>query len=249
MEIFLHPETYVALLTLIILEIVLGVDNIIFISIVTNKLPHKLQKRARVTGLTLAMGFRVFLLLTITWLISFTHPLFSIGKFAFSARDMILLIGGLFLIAKSTSEISSKMEGPGAKRERDSNVSNFFMAIVQIIMLDIIFSFDSILTAIGLTDQVILMIIAVIVAIVIMMIFAEKISDIIRKHPSLEILALAFLILIGFTLVLDAIHTHVPKGYVYSAVAFSLSVQMILIRMKKNTGTEPVQLKRKMEKD
>lgn len=248
MEIFLHFETYIALLTLIILEIVLGVDNIIFISIVTNKLPHHLQKRARVTGLTLAMGFRVFLLLTITWLIGFTKPLFSIGKFDFSARDLILLVGGLFLIAKSTSEISSKMEGP-VLPNRESNVSNFFMAIVQIIMLDLIFSFDSILTAIGLTDQVILMIIAVIVAIVIMMIFAEKISDIIKQHPSLEVLALAFLILIGFTLVLDAIHTHVPKGYIYSAVAFSLSVQMILIRMKKNVEVDPVQLKKKIKKN
>lgn len=247
MEIFLHPETYIALFTLIILEIVLGVDNIIFISIVTNKLPHHLQKRARVTGLTLAMGFRIFLLLTITWLISFTQPLFSIGKFEFSGRDLILLIGGLFLIAKSTSEISSKMEGP-AQHKKESNVSTFFMAIVQIIMLDLIFSFDSILTAIGLTDQVILMIIAVIIAVVIMMIFAEKISSIIKQHPSLEVLALAFLILIGFTLVLDAIHTHVPKGYVYSAVAFSLSVQMILIRMKKNVAEDPVQLKSRIKK-
>lgn len=250
MEIFLQPETYIALLTLIVLEIVLGVDNIIFISIVTNKLPTHLQRRARVSGLTAAMAFRIFLLLTITWLIGFTKPLFSIGKFIFSARDLILLIGGLFLIAKSTTEISNKMEGVGVrKKERDSSVSTFFKAIIQIIMLDLIFSFDSILTAIGLTDQVILMIIAVIIAVVIMMIFAEKISDIIKQHPSLEVLALAFLILIGFTLVLDAIHTHVPKGYVYSAVAFSLSVQMLLIRMKKPTEAGPVELKRRMKEE
>lgn len=246
MEIFLLPETYIALFTLIILEIVLGVDNIIFISIVSNKLPGHLQNRARVTGLTLSMAFRIFLLLTITWLIGFTQPLFSIGKFELSARDLILLIGGLFLIAKSTSEISSKMEGP-APHKKESNVSTFFMTIVQIIMLDLIFSFDSILTAIGLTDQVILMIIAVIIAVVIMMIFAEKISGIIKKHPSLEVLALSFLILIGFTLVLDAIHTHVPKGYVYSAVAFSLMVQVILIRIKKNVTEEPVRLKSRIK--
>ncbi|MCB0497889.1 MAG: TerC family protein [Cyclobacteriaceae bacterium] len=248
MELFLQPETYVALFTLIVLEIVLGVDNIIFISIVTNKLPTNWQKRARITGLTLAMAFRIFLLLIITWLIGFTKPLFAIGNFDFSGRDLILLIGGLFLIAKSTSEISSKMEGNVVK-EHKSNINNFFMAILQIIMLDLIFSFDSILTAIGLTEHVILMIIAVIVAVVIMMIFAEKISNIIKKHPSLEVLALSFLILIGFTLVLDAVHRHVPKGYVYSAVAFSLLVQLLLIRIKKNTKTEPVHLKSRMEEN
>jgi len=245
MEVFLLPETYIALFTLILLEIVLGVDNIIFISIVTNKLEMALQKRARFIGLSLAMLFRVGLLLTITWLIGFTKPMLTVATFEFSGRDLILLIGGLFLIAKSTSEISNKMEGI-AHSEKSTKTFSFKMAILQVIILDLIFSFDSILTAIGLTDEILLMIIAVIVSVIIMMVFAEKTSTVIKKYPSLEVLALAFLILIGFTLVLDAVHKHIPKGYVYSAVAFSLGVQLILIKIR-TTSENPVQLKRRME--
>ena len=248
MEIFLLPQTYVALLTLILLEVVLGVDNIIFISIVTNKLPQDVQKRARGIGLGLAMLFRVGLLLTITWLIGFTKPVLTIASYELSGRDLILLVGGLFLIAKSTSEINTKMEGIALNEGKKTKVYSFKMAIIQIIMLDLIFSFDSILTAIGLTDEVLLMIIAVIVAVLIMMIFAEKISAIIKQYPSLEVLALAFLILIGFTLVLDAIHTHIPKGYVYSAVAFSLGVQLLLIKIRK-VSTHPVQLKHRVDEE
>jgi len=248
MEIFLLPQTYLALLTLILLEVVLGVDNIIFISIVTNKLEPELQKKARIIGLGLAMLFRVGLLLTITWLIGFTKPLLTIASYELSGRDMILLVGGLFLIAKSTSEINSKMEGIAHHNEKKTKTFSFKMAITQIILLDLIFSFDSILTAIGLTDEVLLMIIAVIVAVFVMMIFAEKISAIIKQYPSLEVLALAFLILIGFTLVLDAIHTHIPKGYVYSAVAFSLGVQLLLIKIRK-TSTHPVQLKHRIDEE
>lgn len=247
MEIFLLPQTYIALFTLILLEVVLGVDNIIFISIVTNKLSPAVQKKARFIGLGLAMLFRVVLLLTITWLIGFTKPLLTIASYELSGRDMILIIGGVFLIAKSTSEINNKMEGitHGGK---STKVYSFKMAIIQIIMLDLIFSFDSILTAIGLTDEVLLMIIAVIVAVFIMMIFAEKISSIIKQYPSLEVLALAFLILIGFTLVLDAIHQHIPKGYVYSAVAFSLGVQLLLIKIRKKS-VHPVELKHRIDED
>ena len=248
MEIFLLPETYLALLTLILLEVVLGVDNIIFISIVTNKLEPGVQKKARIIGLGLAMLFRVGLLLTITWLIGFTKPILTIATYELSGRDMILLVGGLFLIAKSTSEINSKMEGLSHNDKKNAKTFSFKMAITQIILLDLIFSFDSILTAIGLTDEVLLMIIAVIVAVFVMMIFAEKISAIIKQYPSLEVLALAFLILIGFTLVLDAIHTHIPKGYVYSAVAFSLGVQLLLIKIRK-TSTHPVQLKHRVDEE
>ncbi len=244
MEIFLHPQTYVALLTLILLEIVLGIDNIIFISIITNKLPKPKQAKARLVGLALAMVFRIGLLLTITWLIGFTAPLLTVAGFELSGRDLILLAGGLFLIAKSTSEINNKLEGI-THHQKDKKTGSFMMAIVQIIMLDLIFSFDSILTAIGLTDDVILMILAVIIAVLVMMVFAEKISAIIKQYPSLEVLALAFLILIGFTLTLDAIHKHIPKGYVYTAVAFSLGVQLILIKIRKKT--DPVVLHRKLE--
>ncbi len=241
MDIFLLPQTYIALFTLILLEIVLGVDNIIFISIVTNKLPTAVQKKARIIGLALAMGFRIGLLLTITWLIGLTKTILTVGSYDLSGRDLILLVGGLFLIAKSTSEINNKMEGVSHTKKNKKTYS-FKTAILQIILLDLIFSFDSILTAIGLTDDVILMIIAVIVSVLIMMTFAEKISSIIKQYPSLEVLALAFLILIGFTLLLDAIHKHIPKGYVYSAVAFSLGVQLLLIKIRKKVAN-PVQLK------
>ncbi len=234
MEIFLLPQTYIALFILILLEIVLGVDNIIFISIITNKLPSSVQKRARIIGLGFAMVFRLGLLLIISWLIGLTKPLFSIASFDFSGRDIILFIGGLFLIAKSTSEINNKIEGVSHDKKSTKTYS-FKMAIFQIIMLDLIFSFDSILTAIGLTNEVILMVIAIVVSVLVMMIFAERISATIKQYPSLEVLALAFLILIGFTLILDALQMHIPKGYVYSAVAFSLSVQLLLIKIRKKS--------------
>ncbi len=247
MEIFLLPQTYIALFTLILLEIVLGVDNIIFISIVTNKLSPSVQKRARMIGLGFAMIFRLGLLLIITWLIGLTKPILTIASFDFSGRDIILLIGGLFLIAKSTSEINSKMEGISHEKKNTKTYS-FKMAIFQIILLDLIFSFDSILTAIGLTDAIVLMVIAIIVSVLVMMIYAERISAIIKQYPSLEVLALAFLILIGFTLILDGLQMHVPKGYVYSAVAFSLGVQLLLIKIRKKSE-HPVQLKHRSDEE
>ncbi len=235
MDIFLQPESWFALLTLTLLEIVLGVDNIIFISIVTNKLPDQDQSKARVTGLAFALIFRIGLLFGISYMIHLTAPLFSVGSFEFSWRDLILSIGGLFLIAKSTSEINHKMEGP----EKDTTTTkshSFGYTIIQIIILDIIFSFDSILTAVGLTEVLILMISAVTISMLIMITFANKIANVISKHPSLEVLALSFLILIGFMLMVDALHYHVPKGYIYFAVFFSLFVQLvnIRIRQKKN---------------
>ncbi|MFT4739030.1 MAG: putative tellurium resistance membrane protein TerC [Cyclobacteriaceae bacterium] len=239
MEIFLLPETWIALLTLTLLEIVLGVDNIIFISIVTNKLPPHQQPKARYLGLTLALVFRIGLLLGITWIITFTEPLFTVFAVAFSGRDLILLGGGLFLIFKSTTEIHHKMEGGG--HDTSKGVSRSFTStIVQIILLDIIFSFDSILTAIGLTDEILLMVIAVVISIGVMMVFAKKISDFIAKHPSLEVLALSFLILIGFMLSVEAMHHHVPKGYIYFAVFFSLIVEILNMRVRK--GSHPVKL-------
>lgn len=232
MELFLSLDTWIALLTLTFLEIVLGIDNIIFISIVAGKLPKEDQPKARIIGLSLALVVRIILLLGISWLIGLTDPVLTIYDFKLSWRDIILAVGGLFLIAKSTSEIHHKMEGDEHEMEVKKPKA-FSNAIVQIVLLDIIFSFDSILTAVGLTDEIVLMIIAVFLSIIVMMLFAKAISDFVNKHQTLQILALSFLILIGFMLVVEAVHTHVPKGYIYFAVFFSLVVEVINIRARK----------------
>jgi predicted tellurium resistance membrane protein TerC len=242
MEIFLQPETWLALLTLTFFEVVLGIDNIIFISIVSNKLPIEIRGRTRNIGLLLAMGVRILLLLTITWVMKFKEPLFTVpGTIVFgedmpiSGRDLILILGGLFLIAKSTREINHEMEGEEEAAVEGGGTAkvNVTGIIVQIILLDIIFSFDSILTAVGLTNQVIIMIIAVVLSIGIMIVFSGKISDFIHKHPSMEVLALGFLILIGFMLFLEGLHKEVPKGYVYFAIVFSMIIEMVNIRVRK----------------
>lgn len=264
MEIFLHAETWLALITLTFFEIILGIDNIIFISIIANRLPVEIRARTRNFGLMLAMGVRIILLLGITWVIGFTEPLFTLGditpeflyKFIqeehpFSGRDLILMFGGLFLIAKSTREINHEIEGEEDETEKSMkpqvNVSGI---ILQIILIDIIFSFDSILTAVGLTKQVLLMIIAVIFSIGIMMVFAGKISDFINKHPSMEVLALGFLILIGFMLFLEGLEYDIPKGYIYFAVAFSLLIEMVNIRIRnrEKRKREEAKEKRKVKK-
>lgn len=248
MEIFLLSETWVALVTLTFLEIVLGIDNIIFISIVTDKLPESQQNKGRIIGLALALLFRVGLLLGITWIIGFSEPLFSVLDHAVSGRDLILLVGGLFLIAKSTSEIHHKLEGASEDREPGNKVAlTMSSALVQIVALDMVFSFDSILTAIGLTEHVIIMIIAVVLSMLVMMLFSGAISRFINNRPTLQILALAFLILIGFMLILDAMGQHVPKGYIYFAVAFSLIVEMVNMRLRKNKNA--VQLNKHMTSD
>lgn len=241
MEIFLMSETWIALLTLTFLEIVLGVDNIIFISIVSNKLPAEQQGKARNIGLLCALLFRVILLLGISYIIQFTEPLFSLFGTDFSGRDLILAGGGLFLLFKSTVEIHHKMEGE-AKEVKPNTAKSLGSVIFQIIVLDLIFSFDSILTAVGLVDEVIIMIIAVVIALVIMMVFAGRISRFINKHPTLQILALSFLILIGFMLLVEGFHVEVPKGYIYFAVFFSLGVEIINMRMRKNAGSSKVEL-------
>ncbi len=241
MEIFLQTDTWISLLTLTFLEIVLGVDNIIFISIVSNKLPESQQARARNLGLTLALFFRIGLLLGISYIIKFTAPLFTIMENDFSGRDLILFFGGLFLLTKSTLEIHHKMEGE--PEEIKANSSNKIGAVLaQIVFLDIIFSFDSILTAVGLVEHVSIMIIAVIISLGVMMTFAGRISKFINKHPTLQVLALSFLILIGFMLVLEGFHFEVPKGYIYFAVFFSLAVEIINLRMK-GKSNKPVKLK------
>jgi predicted tellurium resistance membrane protein TerC len=226
----------IALLTLTFLEIVLGVDNIIFISIVSNKLPESERAQARNIGLLMALFLRVGLLFGITWVIGFSEPLFAIFGHSFSGRDLILAGGGLFLMAKSTMEIHHKMDVmENHQTEAKEEKVNMSMIIAQIVLLDVIFSFDSILTAVGLTDQLMIMIIAVIIAMFIMMAFSGKISGFISKHPSLEVLALSFLILIGFMLMVESFGHHVPKGYMYFAVFFSLLVEVLNINIRKTT--------------
>ncbi len=232
MEIFLQAETYVALLTLTFLEIVLGIDNIIFISIATGKLPAKQQPRVRTIGMIMALVFRIILLTLITWIIQLTEPLFTIGETAFSVRDVILLAGGIFLIWKSVTEIHQKILAEHPEAHHKTKIKPGAV-IFQIILLDMVFSFDSILTAIGLSKQLIIMILAVIIAMIVMISFAGVISRFINDHPTLQILALAFLILIGFTLALEAFHKEIPKGYVYVAVLFSFSVELINLRVRK----------------
>lgn len=245
MELFLEPGTWLALLTLTFLEIVLGVDNIIFISIISNKLPEAKRSKARNIGLLLALVMRVGMLFGITWIITFTEPLFTVFEQGISGRDLILLVGGLFLIGKSTSEIHHKMEGE-TEQVKESPGAKMGNVILQIVMLDLIFSFDSILTAIGMTEHLILMVIAVIISMLIMMIFAGKISAFIKKHPTLEVLALSFLILIGFMLVLESFEMHVPKGYIYFAVFYALIVEVLNLRIRRKKRN-PIELRKRIE--
>jgi predicted tellurium resistance membrane protein TerC len=237
MEIFLQADTWIALLTLTFMEIVLGIDNIIFISLVAGKLPEEQQKKARIGGLGLALIMRILLLFSITWIIGLTKPVLTLGGFELSWRDLILIGGGIFLLIKSTLEIHHKVEGQVNETEI-KKVSSFGYAILQIVLLDLIFSFDSILTAIGLTDQLILMIIAVTISIIVMMIFARAVGDFVNKHPTIQILALSFLILIGVMLIIEGAHYHVPKGYIYFAIFFSLAIEMLNMRYRKKNVSD-----------
>ena len=229
MEIFFQLETYVALFTLTIIEIILGIDNIIFISIVTNKVKKESRNKARVTGLLLALVLRIIMLFGLTWFIGLTKPIL----YDFSIKDLILFFGGGFLIFKSVIEISHKINGNfDEKIQTDKSVS-LKSIIWQIVAIDFVFSVDSILTAIGLTEILLVMVIAVIISILFMIIYSSKISDIIDRYPSLEILALCFLILIGFTLILEAAHIEIPKGFIYFALFFTLGVELINIKFRR----------------
>ncbi|MGV3504470.1 MAG: TerC family protein [Adhaeribacter sp.] len=248
-DIFLSADTWISLLTLTFMEVVLGIDNIIFISIVAGKLPRELQGKARNIGLTLALIFRVLLLLGISWIVGLKTPLFHLNlpflesDFGVTGRDLILLAGGLFLIAKSTTEIHHKLEGDEMSQDHTSKtVPTLGKVIFQIILVDIVFSFDSILTAVGLVDHVLIMIVAVVISMGIMLAFAKYVADFVDKHPTVKMLALAFLIMIGVMLVLEAAHQHVPKGYIYFAMFFSLAVEMLNMRLRKAT-TPPVHLR------
>jgi len=234
------PETWIALLTLTVLEIVLGIDNIIFISILAGKLPAGEQPRARTVGLTLAMVTRILLLLSLTAIMRLTHPLFSTLGHPFSGRDLILLAGGLFLLWKSTREIHDKLEGEEGRQNVKAGAT-FGGVIVQIALLDIVFSLDSVITAVGMVRQVGVMIAAIVLAVLVMLVAAGPISDFVHRHPTLKMLALSFLLLIGVTLIADGLGQHIPKGYVYFAMGFSVFVESLNLRLARKAP--PVHLK------
>lgn len=235
------PQAWIALLTLTSLEIVLGIDNIIFISILAGKLPGEQQKKARVLGLLAAMVSRLLLLLSLTWIMRLTSPLFNVAGQEISGRDLILLVGGLFLIAKATHEIHNKLEG--TEGEAGTKVKSSFAAVIlQIMLVDIVFSLDSVITAVGMVRQVSIMMIAVVISVAFMMFFAGSISDFVQRHPTVKMLALAFLILIGVTLMAEGFEQHISKGYIYFAMAFSVLVEMLNLRLRKPSA-EPVHLR------
>jgi predicted tellurium resistance membrane protein TerC len=229
------PQAWIALATLTALEIVLGIDNIVFISILSDKLPRAEQAKARRIGLSLAMFGRIALLLSIAWLMLLTSDLFTIVQHGFSGRDLILISGGLFLIGKSTYEIHEKMEGSGSEGRAEAATS-LASVIVQILLLDIVFSLDSVITAVGMADHVPVMVAAIVIAVGVMILSAGAISEFIARHPTIKMLALSFLLLIGVMLVAEGFDQHVPKGYIYTAMAFSLFVEMLNLRVRRRHG-------------
>lgn len=239
MDWMLEPQLWIAFLTLVALELVLGVDNVIFISILAGKLPTQIQQKARVIGLSLAVVSRLLLLLSLSWIIRLTEPLFSVFGFDVSGRDIILIVGGLFLIGKATHEIHDKLEGEEghASIRIKPTFSNF---LVQVFLLDMVFSLDSVITAVGMVDHIEIMAAAVIIAAGVMIYSSGPLSTFVERHPTIKMLALSFLLLIGFTLIVEGLHQHIPKGYIYFAMAFSLFVEFLNLRLRK-TGT-PVKL-------
>ena len=239
------PEGWIALGTLTALEIVLGIDNIIFISILVGRLPPEQRRFARTTGLMLAMISRLALLFSIAWVVGLTEPWFHVLGEAISGRDVILVGGGLFLLAKATFEIHSSLEGEEESQAHAAKAVSLAAVLFQIAVLDIVFSLDSVITAVGLADHVSIMAIAIIMAVIVMLLAAKPIGDFVDEHPTVKILALAFLILVGSTLIAEGFDVHVPKGYIYFAMAFSVSVEMLNLRMRKRV-VRPVELHKKL---
>ncbi len=235
-----NPEIWIAFFTLVALELVLGVDNVIFISILAGKLPKEQQSNARKTGIGLAVITRILLLLSLSWIIGLTEPLFSVLGFHISGRDLILIIGGLFLLGKSTHEIHEKLEGQEGHASAKVRAT-FWGVILQIMLLDVVFSLDSVITAVGMVNNLAVMIAAVIVAAVGMIFSADALSNFVDEHPTIKMLALSFLLMIGFTLIVEGLHQHIPKGYVYFAMGFSVFVEFLNLRMRKNER-EPLKL-------
>jgi len=237
MEALTSPETWISLLTLTVLEIVLGIDNVVFIAILAGKLPEAQREKARRLGLSLALITRILLLLSITWIMGLKRELFSVFGHGFAGRDLILLLGGLFLIAKATKEIHEKLEGDDGHVSRKV-APTFASVIVQILVLDLVFSLDSVITAVGMVRLVGVMIAAVVIAIGFMLLFSAHISHFIERHPTLKMLALSFLLLIGVVLVADGFGQHINKGYIYFAMAFSVFVEVLNLRLRRKTLPE-----------
>jgi predicted tellurium resistance membrane protein TerC len=234
------PQAWISLLTLTLLEIVLGIDNIIFISILAGKLPVNQQAKARKMGLMLALGMRLLLLASIAWVTKLTNPLFALFGHGVSGRDLILILGGLFLLVKSTMEIHHKLEGEDGGSNPEKTGITFGKVLVQIMLLDVVFSLDSVITAVGMAEHLSVMITAVILSMGVMLLSAGTISDFVNRHPTLKMLALSFLILIGTALVAEGMNFHIPKGYVYFAMAFSFAVEMLNLRLRRKS--QPVEL-------
>jgi predicted tellurium resistance membrane protein TerC len=228
------PEAWLALVTLTALEIVLGIDNIIFISIVVGRLPPEQRNRARIQGLALAMITRILLLLSLAWMMRLTSPLFTLLGYEIAGRDLILIFGGLFLLWKSAHEIWESLEGPEEEENRFKAAPGYLMVLGQIAIIDIVFSLDSVITAVGMARDVPVMVIAIVVAVAVMMLAAKSIGDFVDNHPSIKMLALSFLILVGVALIGDGLEMHIPKGYIYFAMAFSVAVEMLNIYRRKN---------------
>lgn len=246
MEWLLDPQIWIALATLTALEIVLGIDNIIFITILADKLPPKQRAQARTVGLALAMITRIILLLSLVWIMKLSYPLFTVLHHEISGRDLILILGGGFLIAKSTLEIHEKLEGDESAHATP-NASSYVAVLVQIMLLDIVFSLDSVITAVGMVQQVSVMITAIIIAVGFMMFASGTISDFVDKHPTLKMLALSFLLLVGMALIGEGLEMHIPKGYIYFAMAFSVFVEMLNLRLREQKTVKPVQLRKKIQ--
>lgn len=226
------PQSWIAFGTLLALEMVLGIDNVIFISILADKLPENQRNKARVTGLALAVVSRLILLVFLSFIIGLTEPLFEVAGFEFAGRDLILVAGGLFLIAKSTHEIHGKLEGVTGHASAKVHAT-FGSVLVQVLLLDVVFSLDSVITAVGMVDELMIMVLAVIIAAIVMILAAGAIGRFVERHPTIKMLALSFLLLIGFTLIIEGFHYHVPKGYIYFAMGFSIFVEMLNLRLRK----------------
>jgi predicted tellurium resistance membrane protein TerC len=236
-----EPDAWIGLVTLVSLEIVLGIDNVVFISILSGKLPLSQRQRARQVGIGLAVGSRILLLLSLSWVIHLTEPLFTIPvvDHEVSGRDLILILGGLFLIGKATHEIHAKLEGP-EEGTIQRTAATFTSVIIQIILLDMVFSLDSVITAVGMVDEISVMIIAVVIAAGLMLVAAGPLSRFVERHPTVKMLALSFLLLIGLTLLVEGFHQHIPKGYIYAAMGFSLLVELLNLRVRRHA--EPVHI-------
>ena len=244
MEILMQPEVWIALATLTALEIVLGIDNIIFISVLVGNLPENQRQKGRIIGLTLAMVMRLLLLFLITWIIGLTEPLISVFTVDLSGRDLILIIGGLFLLAKSTHEIHNSLEIP-TEEKKTTGVSSFTSVIVQIALLDMVFSLDSVITAVGLVKEIPVMVTAIVISVAVMMVAAKPLGEFVDDHPTIKMLALSFLILVGVTLFAEGVGFHIPKGYIYFAMAFSVGVEMINMKLRSRIN-KPLKLNKQL---